>query len=336
MGLIFADSSTGIPFAILVLRAFLASVPGDEGGLDMPKKTYQAHPVRDAFAAELRAFYVHCGSPSYTRIIEMAPRLGHIYPDLYGLASLTMTFSKSSLSENLHGRRQTLPDPVWVSCFILCCQRLGFEAGRLRTDPGRGGLPGWQDRLREAENEARMLGLPLRRGPRIVADARTPGPAAELAEPAVVFGASPQPGQDHGAAGVTGPIWLSGSQCEYVAEFGVYGRALLVRALTRDPHAAYQIAVLLAADPARGDEAVSLLTDAAATGHPRALALLQASPRHLDRQLAAGHAHELAELARNTGFRAAARTFRACAARFTPGDTARDIAAADAEDTTDS
>ncbi|GAA2590758.1 hypothetical protein SMC26_06320 [Actinomadura fulvescens] len=259
-------------------------------------RRYPAHPVRDAFAARLRRFYADCGRPRYKLIIELAPRLPGLYPDL---ENVTTTFSKSALSENLHGRRETMPDPAWLACFVLCCQRLGFESGHLAKDPGRASLLDWQRRLSEAEDEARRLGLPVRPGPHAL-------PAtATLYVP---------PDDDHG---LTGPIRVSEAAYEHTITFGPYGRILLLQASARDPHAVYQVAVLLAADPARAQDALSLLTDAAATGHPEALALLQASPRHLDRSLAARHAHQLAKLANNAGFVDASLAFYECVARFT-------------------
>ncbi|MFG2001117.1 hypothetical protein ACGFNU_18425 [Spirillospora sp. NPDC048911] len=64
-------------------------------------------------------------------------------------------------------------------------------------------------------------------------------------------------------------------------------------------------------------DALALLTDAAATGHVEALALLQASPRDLDRSLTVRHAHELARAAHDAGFAGASLAFYECVARFT-------------------
>lgn len=139
-----------------------------------------------------------------------------------------------------------------------------------------------------------------------------------------MFGSVPSPRQPDdttdGSCAVTGPFRLTDAQRERLAEYGPYGQTLLVRAHAGDPHAVYQVGVMLAADPARSHDAVSQLTAAAAIGHPRALELLQASPGNLDRWLTATHAHDLARLAQKTGFPEAALAFYECVARFGSGN----------------
>jgi hypothetical protein len=287
-------------------------------------RRYPAHPPRDAFAAELRTLYNAYGCPRYKLIIKLAPHLKDLYPELANVGQ-EVTFSKSTISMILNGRRAMLPDPLWVACFVLCCQHLAVASGHLLIDPGRGSLPHWQALLGEAEDQARRLGLPVRQGPHAPAVPPTTDAAVPVMESAALFGAAPaprHPGDDRpqspgNTLSMTGPIRLSDANYEHVASFEAYGRTLLVSALARDPHAVYQVAVLLAADQSRSDDALSLLTASAATGHPRALALLQASPRHLDRRLAATHAHELAKLTHTAGFTAASLAFYECAARFT-------------------
>jgi hypothetical protein len=291
----------------------------------MPRKQYPPHPVRDAFLARLRAFYADCGSPKPKEIVQMAQRLQEIYSDDHGLRSLSTTFSTTGISETLNGYRKTLPDPVWVACFILCCQRLAYEAGTYTHDPGRSSLPAWQSMLKDAENDAKRLGLPLRRGLRAStqnpSDTRTPTGQTKPASTPRAASSSRRP--DH-TSNATGPIRLSNEQKEHLTQYGEYGRALHERSLNRDPHAVYQIALLLAADPTRGYDATPLLTDAAATGHPKALALLQQSPQNLDRRLATVDALELARQANEAGNIGAAVAFYECFARFTAGSTIPD------------
>src|SRR5947209_19629631 len=108
-------------------------------------------------------FYIRCGRPRYQLIIDQAARLQEFYPELDGLRKVT--FSKSTISMILHGRRVMLPDPMWVACFVLCCQRLAVASGHLPADPGRTTLPGWQAALSQANDHARSLGLPVRHSP---------------------------------------------------------------------------------------------------------------------------------------------------------------------------
>lgn len=292
----------------------------------MPRNKYPDHPVRDEFLAKLRAFYTDCGSPRYRLIVTMSQRLNELYPNPHRWDSLP-TFSPSALSETLNGHRRALPEPGWVTSFVLCCQRIAYETGHLPSDPGRSSLDHWQTLLRQAEAESERLGLPGRPGPRGRAGTPAAGRSGAVTgrprpatDPAVLFG-DPAAAEDGTVGGfsATGPILLGEPQFEYVAAYGPYGRSLLERLHGRQPHAAYQIGVLLAADPGRGDHVLSVLTDAATTGHPGALALLQASPGVLDRRQTAEHARALARLAADAGFTTAAAAFRECAARHLAG-----------------
>ncbi|GAA2409167.1 hypothetical protein GCM10010191_17180 [Actinomadura vinacea] len=299
----------------------------------MARKKYPHHPVRDRFLRDLLALHQACGSPAYSLIVKTSARLEQTYPVPGGVASLP-PLSKTALSETLNGHRKGLPDHGFVATFVLSCYRIAHEQGIIADDPGRDALPRWQEMLREAEEEAERLGLAQRRRP---AGPRGPSAASSRtgAAPArLVFPDAPPPSPEpdgYGTAdgpvpqggGLTGPILLTAVQHDVLAAHGPVGSALVRRVQARDPHAVYQAAVLIAAAPGRDEDAISLLTVAAAAGHPDALELLQASPRELDRPTAALHADDLARAAYTTGHPRAARVFATCAEALRSADDAR-------------
>ncbi|XVQ13999.1 hypothetical protein ACQP1W_16105 [Spirillospora sp. CA-255316] len=299
----------------------------------MARKRYPRHPVRDAFLRQLLALHQACGSPAYSLVARTSDRLNETHPVPGGSASLP-PLSKTALSETLNGHRKGLPDHGFVASFVLSCYRIAHEQGIIAEDPGRDALPRWQEMLREAEEEAERRGLPQRRRPTgPIGQAGPAGPAGRSGPAAAVPGRGavpPLPFPDGGprspaesaaeAAGdapagrdLTAPVRLTAVQYDLLAAHGAFGRALAHRVQARDPRAVYQAAVLIAAAPGRDEDAVSLLTIAAAASNPDALELLQASPRELDRATAAAHADDLAREAYTTGHPQAARAFRACA-----------------------
>ncbi|WP_242902196.1 hypothetical protein [Actinomadura terrae] len=219
------------------------------------------------FIAELNAFYESCNRPPYRKLAEISEHLG----ELYGRRGLPV-LSATAVFEVLAGRRKRAPTSAWVASFILCCQRRAWETGVRSSDPGISTLPHWQSRLRAAQS------APAER-------------AAERAE-----GAAPQPRNSPEARSPV-PLRLTASQQVTIADYKEHGRELLDRAQGGDADAVYRIAVLLGTDPTRGAEAIALLIDAAAGGHPQALDLLDASPNGLDPRQAAEHAHRLGESA---------------------------------------
>jgi len=75
---------------------------------------------------------------------------------------------------------------------------------------------------------------------------------------------------------VTAAYRIPADQEEFVSTHGPHGQVLLARARRGHPHARYCVALLLATDPARTDEAAWLLIEVASTGHALALDLLDA------------------------------------------------------------
>jgi hypothetical protein len=262
-----------------------------------PERSYPAHPPRDAFAASLEELYVNCSVTSLGQIVQMCRRLPALYPDIYPPGKPAPSFVKSTLSNILRGKRQGLPDPHWVTAYVLCCQAIGKENGL--PDPGTASLAHWQGRLRRHEEESQAAGLYVRRGYR-------PESRSQLPDR---FRAASPPREP-----IAAPATLTAAQEAVLQGYAPYGLTLLRRLAQGDPEAIYQSALLLAGDPDGGQGTVSLLTDAASTNHPRALELLEASPRLLDRALARGHARLLAEQAATTGAIDAARAFTDCLA----------------------
>src|SRR5262249_43936150 len=145
--------------------------------------------------------------------------------ELYGPEDLP-TLSKTAISETLNGHRKALPDSAWLTCLILCCQRLAFESGALREDPGRSSLPYWQGRLRNAENLSHALGLPLRRGVRTIDDASVAQTPDDQVEPTVMFGTATDPSRLSRSTDLAGPIELTDEDHRHLADYGPYGLGL--------------------------------------------------------------------------------------------------------------
>jgi hypothetical protein len=220
----------------------------------------------DDFIGALNALYDSCNRPPYRKLAEVSEHLG----DVYGRRDLP-SLSTTGIFDVLAGRRKRLPSAAWVASFVLSCQRRAWETGVRPDDPGTASLPGWQARLRAARSAARDVPPP-----------RPPAGGAALAPP------EREPARR---------VRLTESQRATVAGYGPHGRGLLGRAAAGDADALYRVAVLLGTDPARGEETVPLLIEAAAAGHPGALDLLDASPDGLDAQEAARHAHRLGDRA---------------------------------------
>lgn len=264
-----------------------------------PERSYPEHPPRDAFAASLEELYVSCSVTSLGQIVQMCRRLPTLYPDIYPPGKPTPSFVKSTISNILRGKRQGLPDPHWVTAYVLCCQAIGKENGL--PDPGIASLASWQEQLRRREEESQAAGLYVRRGYRPESRSQAPDPFRAVTS------------QRESPAALAS---LTAAQQTVILGYGPYGLTLLQRLPHGDPEAIYQCALLLAGDPGGGEVAVDLLTNAASTNHPRALELLQASPRLLDRALARRHTRLLAEQATQTGYGDAARAFTDCLARL--------------------
>lgn len=239
------------------------------------------------FIAELNALYESCNRPPYRKLAEISEHLS----ELYGRRGLPV-LSATAVFEVLAGRRKRLPSSAWVASFILCCQRRAWETGVLANDPGIAALPEWQARLRAAQT-APPQRVPAPRP----ADSSAPrSPAPEPGEASADSGHSPpEPGE------AAAPLRLTASQRASVADYGEHGRELADRAAGGDAEAAYRIGVLLGTDSTRGPEAVALLIEAAAGGHPQALDLLDTAPDGLDPEQAAGHAYRLGEAAAGAG-----------------------------------
>lgn len=242
------------------------------------------------FIGALRALYDSCNRPSYRRLAETSERLGELY-GRHGLPGL----SSSGVFEVLAGRRKRPPSSAWVASFVLCCQRLGWEAGIIPSDPGIRTLPDWQARLRAARDVQ-------------------PADDGTAAAPPVPY---PPPETAAGA-----PVRLTGAQRTAIEDYGDPGRRLLRRAESGDADAVYRIAVLLGTDATRGPEAVALLIEAAADGHTGALDLLDADADGLDHRLAALQAHRLGTAAAASGAHGTALAYYRAAVRGGHLDTA--------------
>ncbi|MVZ99546.1 hypothetical protein F8568_003970 [Actinomadura sp. LD22] len=231
----------------------------------------------DDFIGALNALYDSCNRPPYRKLAEVSEHLG----ELYGRRDLP-SLSTTGIFDVLAGRRKRLPSAAWVASFVLCCQRRAWQTGVRSDDPGTASLPGWQARLRAARSAVRD-------------DVPSPRSADREAPERALAPPDGEPAR---------PVRLTESQRATVAGYGPHGRGLLGRAAAGDADALYRVAVLLGTDPARGGEAVPLLIEAAAAGHPGALDLLDASPDGLDAREAACHAHHLGDRAGRSGDRA--------------------------------
>ncbi len=138
------------------------------------------------------------------------------------------------------------------------------------------------------------------------------------------------------------PAWhLTGEQRAFLDSHGPYSQILIARAEQGHPHARYRVALLMATDPDRTDQAAIVLTEVAGTGHPLALDLLEILARS---KRAAGTkdahdqpgstaardagrlAHQLADEARVRGSEDEASAFCRAAARAGILEAAIDLA----------
>jgi hypothetical protein len=276
---------------------------------------YANNPVRDAFIEALNAFYVSCGEPPYGIFAEYSKRLGDLYPDPHGRESLH-GLSKSAVCETLAGRRKSLPTPAWLASFVLCCQRLAYEAAVITEDPGTSTLPGWQSRLRAAKAEEGRSGTSQPTDLPSTQDS----PSADVPDrpetPARFHPEIPYPSRSADEPRPADAARLPASQHDYVAGYGPYGQALLAKLRAGDPDAVYRVALILGVGPGHGDETLTLLIRAAVAEHSGAIDLLDASPVHLNRKEAAAHAYGLALAAKAEGATETALLFYDCAVRY--------------------
>ena len=263
------------------------------------ERSYPEHPPRDAFAASLEDLYVSCSVTSLGQIVQMCKRLPALYPDIYPPGKPAPCFVKSTISNILRGKRHGLPDPHWVTAYVLCCQVIGKENGL--PDPGIASLVQWQKQLRRREEESRAAGLYVRRGYR-------PESRSQASDR---FRATTPPREPAAT-----PAALTTAQQTVILGYAPYGLTLLQRLAQGDPEAIYQSALLLASDPGGSEGAVNLLTKAASTNHPCALELLEASPRLLDQALTRRHTRRLAEQATRAESTDAAQAFTDCLTRL--------------------
>jgi hypothetical protein len=121
---------------------------------------------KTALLEQLREERRRLGNPSFGKIAALSEKAPELYPSraigrshpsievrLVRLASPTM-------SAILGGERKGLPRWPWVASFVVCCQRLSYDARFIPTDPGRDGLAVWAEHYRRAEGTAR-------RGPKL-------------------------------------------------------------------------------------------------------------------------------------------------------------------------
>jgi hypothetical protein len=265
----------------------------------------QLTPAEAAFLAEFVACYELCGSPPYRWLVRASGELHR----QEGLPSL----SNGAISEILNGHR--LPTSAWMASFIRCCHKHAFQIGRFTRDPGKDGLPEWQEKLEAARRAAKTP------EPRGVETA-----AAETVSPEVLTFEPPTAGSDEGAmvAGFT----LTKAEREYVGAQRSYGRTLLAELdRTGSPEAAYRVAVVLAASPEHHESGASLLMGPATTNHPDALALLDAGPDPAFRTAVGEHASALGAEALADGDLEAAIVFYTCAVRCGSQQSAVELAA---------
>lgn len=229
------------------------------------------------------------GSLSLRNVARISEDLRTHYRSTDDLSCRLYSLSVGAISEVLAGKRQRLPKFDWVANCVLSFLRHAVGQRPGRRDQGTSVLPYWLT----------IYALHA-------ADAA--GDALRGAEIRTAY-QSPRHQQD------------------FVLTHGAYGRTLLSRAQQGHPHARFRVALLLACDPERSNEAVALLIDVASTGHPMALDLLDACgdvPAPVGAgadaasslsQVASQFAWDLACTARNHGADDHARAFFRGAAR---------------------
>lgn len=209
--------------------------------------------MKDEFLVALREFQADCGGPSFRTLARISNTLKALYQppadpecELHGL-------SPATISEVLSGKRQGPPSFDWVASFVLSCQRFAVRDRLARRDQGTTILAHWAAIYAAHVDEWGAV-----------------APGAGL-EPGLGLGLGLGLGRESPAA-----YRIPAGQEEFVSTHGPHGQVLLARARRGHPHARYCVALLLATDPARTDEAAWLLIEVASTGHALALDLLDA------------------------------------------------------------
>jgi hypothetical protein len=252
---------------------------------------------KDAFIADLNAFREDCGNPPSNKLAKLSRSLPRLYADAHGAERDLPCLSSTAICEILAGKRRRLPSADWVASFVLCCQRWAADIGARPDDPGTRSLPAWQARLRAAQS----------------ASGGTSRSGAAL---------SPPPPN-------RAPVRLPLQHQLFVTSHGPYGDVLLTGVEAGHPEAVYRVALLLGTDPARVEDAHSLLVRAATTGHKPSLDLMDENPHgFLPPPAAARRAHSLAQEAEAAGSPAEALAFYQAAARGRVPDAAVKHAAA--------
>lgn len=257
----------------------------------------QDRAANEQFLQALRAFREDSGCPPYRTLVRISRDLRTHYPRPANVSCSLAEISLTAVSEILAGKRKHLPTFDWVASFVLSCQRWAVETRTIKNDRGTTILSAW---------------------------------CAIRAEHAAAASPDQHPPQSAGGAdpprtGQPAAYQLAPDQQAFIAGHGPHGLALLARAQQGHPDARYRVALLLATDPDR-TAATSLLIDAAATGHPPSLDLLDAHPEHLSPRAAADRAHDLARVARVRGADSEALAFFRAAARGGIPDAALEYA----------
>lgn len=196
--------------------------------------------MKDEFLVALREFQADCGRPSFRTLARISQTLKALYQPSADPVCDLHGLSPATMSEVLSGKRLGPPSFDWVASFVLSCQRFAVRDRPARRDQGTTILAHW---------------------------------AAIYAAHVGEWGAAPEAG-----AGPTGAAAyrVPADQERFVSSHGPHGQVLLARARRGHPHARYCVALLLATDPARIEEAAWLLIEVASTGHALALDLLDA------------------------------------------------------------
>ncbi|GAA0969572.1 hypothetical protein GCM10009550_76410 [Actinocorallia libanotica] len=254
--------------------------------------------IREEFSAQLRRLYQECGVSSLSELSETCRCLPDRYPEFYPDRFDVPAYSKSTFSAILNGRRKCLPDPRFVTAFVLSCQSIA-ELNGLKVSENET-LSEWHEKLRRYEDESYAVGQFVRRG-------YQPWPVERI-----WFRPASTPLPRSMATNPT-PVALGARQKETITEYGAYGDTLLIRIDQGDPHALYQGSLLLMGQSGDDDSITRLLTVASTTNHTDALALLSTDPSWIDRSLANTQATFLADRANQTGYDDAAVAFNDCA-----------------------
>lgn len=200
--------------------------------------------MKDEFLVALREFQADCGGPSFRTLGRISQTLKALYQPPADPVCELQGLSPATMSEVLSGKRLGPPSLDWVASFVLSCQRFAVQDRPARRDQGTTILAHW---------------------------------AAIYAAHVGEWGAeAPASGGGATAESAVAVYRVPADQEEFVASHGPHGHVLLARARRGHPHARYCVALLLATDPARIEEAAWLLIEVAGTGHALALDLLDA------------------------------------------------------------